>query len=106
MGKKRMIVSIIPGVLKEINVKLQANIFEPVLPAPWKSLIKGIHKKYDYYNEGRIGDSMMVRAYEGGQIMTMRDESQGIATLAYIDKERSEKTLIQVGLKKSDDSEF
>jgi len=106
MGKKRLLVAIIPNVLKEINVKLQVNLFTPILPSTWKSLITGVHKKYEYYNDGRIGDNMMVRAYEGGQIMTMRDESQGIATIAYMDKEKSESTLIQLGLKKTDDSEF
>ena len=38
--------------------------------------------------------------------MTMRDESQGIAMIAYMDKEKTESTLILLGLKKTDDSEF
>jgi len=106
MGKKRMLVAIIPNVLEEIDVKLQPNVLVPIPKPTWKSLITGVHKKYEYYNEGRLTKSMMVRAYEGGQILTMRDESQGMAMLSYLNKERAENALITLGLKKSDDSEL
>ena len=105
MGKKRMLVAYIPNVLEEIDVKLQSNVLAPVPKPTWKSLITGVHKKYEYYNEGRIGKTM-VRAYEGGQIMTIKDESQGMAILSYLNKERAEDVLISLGLKKIDDSEF
>jgi len=107
MGKKRHLTAIIEKTgLVEIIVAVQANMFFPVPEPEWKSLSKGVHKKYKFYNEGILGN-FQIRAYEEGQILTLKDiVEKSKATLVYLEKKRGEKTLVDLGLKKSDDSEF
>ena len=52
-----------------------------------------------FYNEWSICDSMMIRSYEEGLIMAMKDGKQVMANLGYLNKERSEDSLISLGLK-------